>query len=148
MGPVVLKVITTFEEALKYAKENGMTISVELKAGSKSQIASLVKLVKKYYMDNVIKWISFQKELIKYVNAAEDDEIVGIIVNNQTEEELKQIRQELKTKNNVVLALDIKTHSNTPNYPEQLSKLKQSSYYLSTIPRANIKLSSIELSLI
>ena len=59
--------ITTFEEALKYSKENGLFITIELKGDTDSQITSLVKMVKDKKMDNSVKYTSFQATLLKYV---------------------------------------------------------------------------------
>lgn len=139
--------ITKFEDALIYSKNNGLTIAIELKAGTKEQIASLVKLVKKYDMDNVVKWISFQKNLLLYVNAADDNEFLGFITNGQTAEEIKKIREELKTKNNIVAGLDIVSHHVTANMPDTIDKYPMSKYILKAIPKATIKINETKLTL-
>ena len=59
--------IAKFEDALKYTKESGLFVSIELKDGSASQIASLVNMVKKYKMENNVRWLSFNPILLKYV---------------------------------------------------------------------------------
>ena len=59
--------ITKFEEALEYSKDNNLFIAIELKDGAESQIESLVKMVKKYKMNNRVRWLSFKPMLLKYV---------------------------------------------------------------------------------
>ena len=138
--------ITKFEDAISYSKETGLTLQIELKVGSKSQIASLVKIVKKYDMDNVVKWISSKEKLLSYVNAAEDDEFIGIIVKDRTEEELAKVNQELKTANNTVVGIDIiNTHHLTLNMPEEMGNHIMSRYVLNTIPQGTLKLNKTSL---
>lgn len=163
--------ITTFEEALKYSKENGLYMAIELKAGTKEQIAIVVNLVKKYHMDNKVRWISFQHLLLSYVNLADDDEQLGLLCRSGplctsgstetctpsdtsycgSDKERKKYHEELDTENNFVSMKGDKTldsrgraTSSTTNLPENESIYPKNKYKLSVIPKGTITLGSIE----
>ncbi len=166
--------ITTFEEALKYSKENGLYMVIELKAGTEEQIAILVNIVKKYNMDNKVRWISFQHLLLSYVKLADDDEQLTLLCRTGplcskdsteictpadnsycgTEEERSKYHQELDTSNNFVYMKGDKSYdsrgrgtSNTANLPELESEYPKDKYKLSVIPKGKITLSSSEVSI-
>ena len=71
--------ITKFEDALKYSKENGLYIAIELKNGTQKEIKSIVKMVKIYRMDNKVRWLSFKPLLLKYVINTDKDEDVNLL---------------------------------------------------------------------
>ena len=157
--------ITKFEDVVKYAKENGMYIGIELKVGTKEQIASVVKIVQKYKMDNQrVRWISFSPILLSYINLVDDNERLGLLnmanytnncdVNNEnifcgTDAERVKYHKLLDTKNNYVY-LDGdpspqksgQGNSSSVNLPDRLAEYPESVRNLSTIKQGVITISN------
>ena len=134
--------ITTFEEALVYLKNNKMTAEIELKVGTSSQIKSLVQLVKKYNMDNVVQWISFNPTLLKYVKNNDDDEWMRVLESSDLKDR-KKIYNSLKTSKNIVdvpnYKSDIAIDWATTNMPENEKKYNNTSYDVTPLGLVQIK---------
>lgn len=167
--------ITKFEDVIKYASENGLYIAIELKAGTKDQIASIVKMVQKYKMDNSrTRWISFQHLLLSYVNLADDNEQLGLLCRGGvlcgkdsadvcvpsdtsycgTEKERKKYHKELDTANNFVSmkgdnSLDSRGRATsvTTDLPENVDTYPKNLYKLSAIPIGKITLDKTSVSI-
>ena len=94
--------ITTLEEALSWAKQNGMMYQLELKEGSREQIESIIRLVEQYQMEESVVWLSFNSQLLEYVKDYNDTYYLGFNVNGQSSDELNNIYNSLKTSKNLV----------------------------------------------
>lgn len=130
--------ITTFEETLIYAKENKMTLLIELKEGTKDQIKILTDMAKKYDMDNHVVWISFYPELLKYVSELDDDEILHLNYSDTYKDQLDEIFISLKTNNNLVNVQGVTGSydivSICPDMPAGIDVHPMSKYILETKP--------------
>ena len=130
--------ITTFEEALVWAKENGMTYLIELQEGTKEQIKLLVDLTQKYDMDNHVVWISYYSELLQYVKEFDADENFVFICTDENKGQASQIFQSLKSENNLVAIIGVdgfdKLYSSSVGMPAYLEKYPISNYILETKP--------------
>ncbi len=126
--------ITTLESTLQFASKKGIFLELELKEGTKEQIASIVKMVKKYNLNNVVYWISFDYQLLKYVKEADDSEFLGLISANGYRDQIDTIYDNLKTPNNLVKVPNVIGSTNfytiTPNLPEELNVYKNETYKL------------------
>ena len=156
--------ITKFEDALKYVKENKMFMQIELKDGmSEQQVASLVRIVHNYDMDNVVAWLSYYKEELKFVNKYDDDEILeywadqgSSMSNEEFDNQLRQTYNELKTANNLV-KIDNRISGMpeawpdlgfvSPDLPDRIAQYPNN--YLTPIPQGVITVdnNNIELTL-
>ena len=153
--------ITKFEDALRYSKENGLFIAIELKEGTDSQIYSLVKMVNEYKMDNRVRWLSFNPMLLKYVIDVDKDEELQLLctadyhddcdINSLetycgTEKERNYYNKLLNTgKNHVymkgnMLANDIGRATLTiQNLPENINKYPQEENRIDLVSNRNVQ---------
>lgn len=135
--------ITTFEEALVYCKNNGLTLEVEIKEGTQSQIQSMIHLTKKYDMDGVIKWTSFNPVHLSYINQFDENEMLQLLTfdNNINKIDQAYNNYNLKTGNNTLIYNENDSYYSVQDMPEEQNNYRMSNYVLKTIPKANIILS-------
>ena len=160
--------ITKFEDALKYSKNNGLLMYIELKKGTKKQITSIAEMVKKYNMGDKVVWTGKKVTLYSYVKNVIENCIIHIQITKDITEttncgsdaycgnksEKKQIYNSLKTKNNVVVFSDDDNfdtkgyaYMNFVNLPDKQSSYPKNKYKLSTVPQATINISKTNMSL-
>ncbi len=156
--------ITTFEEMLDYVKTNNMQVSIELKEGTQEQIRSIVKMAEQKDMNNYVRWISFNVQLLEYVKNTDSDEKLGVLVNTagkcdgdnnryctgDSTTKADSIYKRLKTNNNMVWFSSYTGKYNLPgtsfgkNMPIEKTKVDQeiAKNKLKTIPQAKINLNT------
>ena len=155
--------ITTFEEALKYSKENGLFMSIELKDGTAEQIKSLVKMVQSYKMDNKVNWLSFNPQLLLRVRSADADENLQLLDSGAynpdcvpdyktrycaTENERIEFHKILENKKNTVLMSGDKMNEVNyafiagANFPESLREYPVNKYAMKLINTGEVRLNS------
>ena len=156
--------ITTFEEMLDYVKANNMQVSIELKEGTQEQIRSIVKMAEQKEMNNYVRWISFNVQLLEYVKNTDSDEKLGVLVNTagkcdgdnnryctgDSTTKADSIYKRLKTNNNMVWFSSYTGKYNLPgtsfgkNMPIEKTKVDQeiAKNTLKTIPQAKINLNT------
>lgn len=91
--------IPTFEEFIALCRNIGLYPYIELKAGSETEIKSLVDMVKRYGMIRNVTWISFDSNILGYVNKYDAKARIGFICNTLSE-------------TNVNTAVSLKTDTN------------------------------------
>lgn len=71
--------IPTFEEFIVLCKRLSLHPYIELKAGAKEQIQSLVNVVKRYGMKGKVTWISFDTNCLEYIKAVDTKARLGYV---------------------------------------------------------------------
>ncbi len=71
--------IPTFDEFIVFCKRLGLHPYIELKAGTKEQIQSLVNAVKRYGMKDNVTYISFDLNCLEYVKAVDPNARLGYV---------------------------------------------------------------------
>ena len=143
--------ITLFEDALKYCKENGIHMTIELKTGNQEQINSLVQLTQKYQMDNKVLWLSAHTQILHYIKLYDDDEYVQ--AGRVAEKERKSVHSLLDTPKRKAIVtgdnIDSVGYAKIigQNLPEYASNYPQSNYKLDLIKKGSITLKKKTLSI-
>ena len=151
--------ITTFSEMLDFVKAANFFVSIELKEGTREQIASLVQMVNSKNMHYNVKWISFQINLLEYVKEVDDDELLGVLLSTagtcsadtpnkycEGGENHLEVYNRLKTTNNYVWLAPYSTQQKLPssnfgvNLPSTNATMSQrlTEYTLTTIPQGTL----------
>ena len=141
--------VTTYEEALDYCRKNGLTLEVEIKKGTKSQIQSLVELTQKYNMDGVIKWTSFSSKHLKYINEYDNNEVLQLLTYDNSQTAIDNAYNSLNLKNgkNTLIYGEDDGYYHVPDMPEQKASYPISNYTLSTIPKATLTLNNSNINI-
>ena len=156
--------ITTFEEMLDFVKANNMQVSIELKEGTPEQIKSIVKMAEQKNMNNYVRWISFNVQLLEYVKNTDQDEKLGVLVNTagncdgnnnryctgDSTTKADSIFKRLKTNNNMVWFSSYTGKYKLPgtpfgnNMPIEKTKVDQgiAKNTLKTIPQGKININN------
>ncbi len=151
--------ITKFEDALKYIKENKMTVQFDLKEPfenvnlsdeeketRKTEIKRIVEMVQENDMDNVVMWSSAYYHVLEVVKDCDDNEILRYMADDTvTKDEINERYGILKTDYNIVKIkssygdTDKIIHFRTPNVSSNNeSEFPISNFMLNTIPQGKI----------
>ena len=108
--------ISSLSEFLALCREIGLFPYIELKAGTKAQIESVVDLVGKYGMEGKVVYISFSSVHLQYVIDKNPKATVGYLTGNPL------------TEGNITIAIGMRTGSNTvfidsPDFSEEAVSL-------------------------
>lgn len=137
--------IATFEQTLKYAKENNLQLYIDLKKtkdfdSTKAQI--LTQMVKDNNMEDNVSWISFSADYLKEIKNILPNARLGYLSKKKITDKTIKILNELKSDSNEVF-LDIKYTKITKNGIEKLNQAGFS-YEAWTVDDANIANQIIE----
>ena len=89
--------ITKFEEAVAYASNNKLTITIDLYVETEDQIRSLVEMIRNYDMDNRVQWIASNVNLLKYVKKYDNDGYEFMRLRDVDTTDLEKIKEKYDT---------------------------------------------------
>ncbi len=132
--------ITTYEDAIKYCHDYGMTMEVEIKEASESDIDILLNITKKYNMNGGIKWTSFHGSHIKWLNSKTTGELIQYFGPNMTDDEARDFYQNhIKDNRNTMIVGSSDGSYVVPIETSDIKDYPANKYDVSVIPQAKIE---------
>lgn len=94
--------IPKFEEFILLCKQLDLHPYIELKAGTETQIKSLVNVVKRYGMKDKVTWISFTYTFLLWIKTVDPKARLGYVTSTINSSTINTVTQTLKTEDNEV----------------------------------------------
>ncbi len=114
--------IPSLEEFLALCRDIGLYPYIELKAGSREQVETVVALVEEYELKGKAVYISFSAPILQYIIAKDPTATVGFLAGTPLTEKAISKAEELRTGSNYVF-VDASDYSESAVYLSRLNSM-------------------------